>query len=224
LKAVCLLSGGLDSSTVCFIAKSQGYEIYTLTFDYGQRHVKEIESAKKISKALNAIEHKILKINLDQIGGSALTDEIEVPKSDSVEKMSEEIPVTYVPMRNTILLSFAAAYAEVIKADAIFIGVTAVDYSGYPDCRPEYIKAMQETIKLGSKLGVTGEKIIRIEAPIINKTKFEIIQDGMKLGVPYEHTWSCYSGEKKACGKCDSCLLRLKGFEEAGFVDLIDYQ
>jgi len=221
---VCLLSGGLDSSTVCFIAKSQGYEIYTLTFDYGQRHVKEIESAKKISKALNAIEHKILKINLDQIGGSALTDEIEVPKSDSVEKMSEEIPVTYVPMRNTILLSFAAAYAEVIKADAIFIGVTAVDYSGYPDCRPEYIKAMQETIKLGSKLGVTGEKIIRIEAPIINKTKFEIIQDGMKLGVPYEHTWSCYSGEKKACGKCDSCLLRLKGFEEAGFVDLIDYQ
>ena len=224
MKAVCLLSGGLDSSTVCYIAKSQGYKIYTLTFDYGQRHVKEIESAKKISKEVNAIEHKILKINLDQIGGSALTDDIEVPKSDSVEEISEEIPITYVPMRNTILLSFAAAYAEVIKADAIFIGVTAVDYSGYPDCRPEYIKAMQETIKLGSKLGVTGEKIIKIETPIINKTKFEIIQEGMKLGIPYEHTWSCYSGEKKACGKCDSCLLRLKGFEEAGFVDPIDYQ
>ncbi len=224
MKAVCLLSGGLDSSTVVYIAKSQGYKIYTLTFDYGQRHVKEIECAKNISKQVQAIEHKILKINLDQIGGSALTDEIEVPQNRSVEEIPSEIPITYVPMRNTILISFAAAYAEVIKADAIFIGVNAVDYSGYPDCRPEFIKTMQETIRLGSRLGVTGEKIITIKTPIINKTKSEIILEGMKLEVPYNLTWSCYNGEDKACGKCDSCLLRLKGFEEAGFVDPIEYK
>ncbi|MHA1799558.1 MAG: 7-cyano-7-deazaguanine synthase QueC [Candidatus Helarchaeota archaeon] len=224
MKAICLLSGGLDSSTVCFIAKSKGYEIYALTFDYGQRHKKEIDSAMKIVKVLNAMEHKILKIDLNQIGGSALTDNLNVPERRSIEEIPDDIPITYVPMRNTILLAFAAAYAEVIQADAIFAGMNVVDYSGYPDCRPEYIKAMQETIRLGSKLGVTGEKIIKIETPIIKMTKAEIIQAGMKLGVPYELTWSCYNGREKACGVCDSCILRLKGFEEAGFKDPIEYE
>jgi len=206
------------------MAKSRGYDVYALTFDYGQRHKKEIESAKKIATLVGAKEHKILKIDLNQIGGSALTDDLEVPRGRNLEEMSEEIPITYVPMRNTILLAFAAGYAEVIEADAIFAGMNAVDYSGYPDCRPEYIKAMQETIRLGSKLGVTGQKIIRIETPIIKMTKADIIKEGIKLKVPYEHTWSCYNGREKACGVCDSCILRLNGFEEAGFIDPIEYE
>ncbi|NHI90868.1 MAG: 7-cyano-7-deazaguanine synthase QueC [Candidatus Lokiarchaeota archaeon] len=224
MKAVCLLSGGLDSSTVCYIAKARGFQIYALSFDYGQRHIKEIESAKKIAELVGAKEHKILKINLDQIGGSALTDDLEVPHDRNIDEMSREIPITYVPMRNTILLALAAAYAEVIEADAIFAGMNAVDYSGYPDCRPEYIKAMQETIRLGSKLGVKGEKIIKIETPIIKMSKAEIIKEGMKLGVPYQYTWSCYHGKEKACGICDSCVLRLNGFKEAGLIDPIDYE
>ena len=224
MKAVCLLSGGLDSSTVCFMAKSRGYEVYALTFDYGQRHKKEIRSAEKIATLVGAKEHKILKIDLNQIGGSALTDKFEVPRGRKIDEMTEKIPITYVPMRNTILLAFAAAYAEVIEGDAIFAGMNAVDYSGYPDCRPEYIQVMQETIRLGSKLGVTGEKIIKIETPIIKMTKADIIKEGMKLQVPYEHTWSCYNGREKACGVCDSCILRLNGFEDAGFIDPIAYE
>ena len=221
-KAVVLLSGGLDSSTCMAIAKDEGYEIYALSFDYGQRHSKELESAKAIAKHFGAKEHKILKIDLRQIGGSALTDDnIEVPENRDEEHMADEIPVTYVPARNTILLSFALAYAEVIGADAIYIGANALDYSGYPDCRPEYYKAFEEVARLGTKRGVEG-KPIEIKYPLINMTKAEIIRTGMRLGVPYELTWSCYKGGEKACGVCDSCKLRIKGFKEAGYKDPIE--
>ena len=219
-KVVCLLSGGLDSSTVIYYAKSQNYELYALTFNYGQRHFKEIEAAKKIAEAVGAREHKILKIDLTQIGSSALTDQnMEVPTNRDIEEMSNDIPITYVPMRNTIFLAFAAAYAEVIGATTIFAGMNIVDYSGYPDCRPEYVKAMERVIHPGSKA-----QNITIKTPIIRMNKREIIQLGNKLGVPYEKTWSCYKGEDKACGKCDSCILRLNGFEEAGLIDPIEYQ
>ncbi|MFX1450737.1 MAG: 7-cyano-7-deazaguanine synthase QueC [Promethearchaeota archaeon] len=219
-KAICSLSGGLDSSTVIYYAKNKGYEVYALSFDYGQRHKKELDAAKNIAISVGAKEHKILKVDLTQIGGSALTDQsMKVPVDRDIEEMTKEIPITYVPMRNTIFLAFAAAYAEVIGADTIFAGMNAIDYSGYPDCRPEYIKAMQKAIQLGSKA-----QNIRIETPIIGMDKKDIIQLGTKLGVPYEQTWSCYKGGEIACGKCDSCLLRLKGFEEAGLIDLIKYE
>ncbi|NVM01974.1 MAG: 7-cyano-7-deazaguanine synthase QueC [Candidatus Helarchaeota archaeon] len=219
-KAVCLLSGGLDSSTVIYYAKNQGYEVYALSFDYGQRHKKELDAAKNIASSVGAKEHKILKVDLTQIGGSALTDQnIEVPIDREIEEMTSEIPITYVPMRNTIFLAFAAAYAEVIGADTIFAGMNFIDYSGYPDCRPEYVNAMQKAIKLGSKA-----QNIKIETPIIRMDKREIIQLGSKLSVPYKKTWSCYKGGKKACGQCDSCLLRIKGFEDAGLIDPIEYQ
>lgn len=221
MKAVVLLSGGLDSSTVLAMALDKGYEVYALSFDYGQRHSKELESAKKIAKYYN-VPHKILKIDLRQIGGSALTDDIEIP-SRNVEDIEKEIPITYVPARNTILLSYALAYAEVIDADAIFYGANAIDYSGYPDCRPEYVEAFEKCANLGTKRGIEG-KSIKIIAPIIHMTKAEIIKKGMELGVPYELTWSCYRGGKKACGRCDSCLLRLKGFIEAGYEDPIEYE
>ncbi|MHA1300686.1 MAG: 7-cyano-7-deazaguanine synthase QueC [Candidatus Helarchaeota archaeon] len=219
-KAVCLLSGGLDSSTVIYYAKSKGYEIYALSFEYGQRHFKEMESAKKIAKLVGAKEHKILKIDLTQIGGSALTDvNIAVPTDRTDEQIATEIPVTYVPMRNSIFLSFAAAYAETIGADTIFAGMNIIDYSGYPDCRPEYINAMEKAINLGSKA-----QNFTIETPIIKMDKAEIIQLGSKLGVPYEYTWSCYKGEDLACGECESCKFRKKGFEEAGLIDPIKYK
>ncbi len=219
-KAICLLSGGLDSSTVIYYAKDQGYEVYALSFDYGQRHKRELDAAKNIASSVGAKEHKILKVDLTQIGGSALTDQnIEVPLDREMEEMTSEIPVTYVPMRNTIFLAFAAAYAEIIGADTIFAGMNFIDYSGYPDCRPEYIKAMQKAIQLGSKA-----QNINIKTPIIHMDKREIIQLGSKLNVPYEKTWSCYKGGKKACGQCDSCLLRLNGFEMAGLIDPIEYE
>ncbi|ADD08468.1 7-cyano-7-deazaguanine synthase QueC [Candidatus Aciduliprofundum boonei] len=221
MKAVVLLSGGLDSSTVLAIALEMGYDVHALSFDYGQRHSRELESAKKIARYFN-VPHKIIKIDLRQIGGSALTDNIEVPERQ-VEDIEKEIPITYVPARNTILLSLALGYAEVIDADAIFYGANAIDYSGYPDCRPEYVEAFERVANLGTKRGVEG-KPIKIIAPIIHMTKAEIIKKGMELGVPYELTWSCYRGEKKACGKCDSCLLRLKGFMEAGYEDPLDYE
>ncbi len=221
MKAVVLLSGGLDSSTVLAIALEMGYDVHALSFDYGQRHSRELESAKKIARYFN-VPHKIIKIDLRQIGGSALTDNIEVPERQ-VEDIEKEIPITYVPARNTILLSLALGYAEVIDADAIFYGANAIDYSGYPDCRPEYVEAFERVANLGTKRGVEG-KPIKIIAPIIHMTKAEIIKKGMELGVPYELTWSCYKGEKKACGKCDSCLLRLKGFMEAGYEDPLDYE
>ncbi len=221
MRAVVLLSGGLDSSTVLAMALDMGYEVHALSFDYGQRHARELESARKIAEYYN-VPHKILKIDLRQIGGSALTDDIEVP-SRSVEDIEKEIPITYVPARNTILLSYALAYAEVIEADAIFYGANAIDYSGYPDCRPEYVEAFEKCANLGTKRGVTGNPI-KIIAPIIHMTKAEIIKKGMELGVPYELTWSCYRGGEKACGRCDSCLLRLKGFMEAGHEDPLEYE
>ncbi len=223
-KAVVLLSGGLDSTTVMGIAKSRGYELYALSFDYGQRHIKEVECARAVARHYDVIEHKVLKIDLAQIGGSALTDKrIKVPTGRSTKNMANEIPVTYVPARNTILLSFALSWAEVMDADAIFIGANALDYSGYPDCRPEFYRAFEEVARLGTKRGVEG-KPIRIEYPLIAMTKAEIIKEGLRLGVPYELTWSCYRGGARACGVCDSCLLRLKGFNEAGTVDRIEYE
>ncbi len=221
MKAVVLLSGGLDSSTVLAMAIDMGYDAYALSFDYGQRHSRELESAKKIAEHYH-VPLKVLKIDLRQIGGSALTDDIEVPERD-VNGIENEIPITYVPARNTILLSYALGYAEVIDADAIFYGANAIDYSGYPDCRPEYVEAFEKCANLGTKRGVEGNKI-RIIAPIIHMSKAEIVKNGMELGVPYELTWSCYRGGKKACGKCDSCQLRLKGFMEAGYEDPIEYE
>jgi len=221
MRAVVLLSGGLDSSTVLAMALDMGYEVYALSFDYGQRHLKELKSAKKIAEYYK-VPHKIIRIDLRQIGGSALTDDVEVPER-GIEEIKDEIPITYVPARNTILLSYALAYAEVIDADAIFYGANAIDYSGYPDCRPEYVEAFEHMANLGTKRGAEGRPI-KIIAPIIHMTKAEIIKKGMELGVPYELTWSCYRGGEKACGRCDSCLLRLKGFMEAGYEDPLEYE
>ena len=221
MRAVILLSGGLDSATTLAIAIHRGYEVHALSFDYGQRHSRELESARKIASYYN-VPHRIMKVDLRQIGGSALTDDIDVPERD-IEDIKNEIPSTYVPARNTILLSFALAYAEAIDADAIFYGANAIDYSGYPDCRPEYVEAFERMANLGTKRGVEG-KPIKIEAPLIHRSKAEIIRKGMELGVPYELTWSCYQGGEKACGRCDSCLLRLKGFMEAGYEDPLEYE
>jgi 7-cyano-7-deazaguanine synthase len=223
-KVVVLLSGGLDSTVTLAKAKEAGYEIYPLSFDYGQRHDKELESAKKIAKWYSVTEHKILKIDLVQIGGSALTDKgIAVPENRKVEDIGEDIPITYVPARNTILLSLAIGYAEVVGAEAVFIGANAIDYSGYPDCRPEFFEAFQKVAELGTKTGVDG-KLIQIKYPLINMTKAEIVKEGARLNVPFHLTWSCYKGGEKACGKCDSCILRLKGFKEAGLEDQIEYE
>jgi len=222
MKAVVLLSGGLDSTTTLAIALNDGYDVYPITFRYGQRHNREIESAKKICEYYN-LKLKIVDINLREIGGSALTDNIDVPKNRSLVEISREIPVTYVPARNTIFLSIALGYAEVIDADRIYIGVNALDYSGYPDCRPEYIEEFNKLSKLATKRGVEG-KPIEIVAPLIHMTKAEIIKKGMELNVPYELTWSCYEGGEKPCGKCDSCILRLKGFMEAGEKDPLEYE
>ncbi|MFD2617304.1 7-cyano-7-deazaguanine synthase QueC [Terrilactibacillus laevilacticus] len=220
-KAVIVLSGGLDSTTCMGIAQNEEYELYPITFSYGQRHDREVEQAKKIANYFHVKHHKIVDINFfKQIGGSALTDtNIDVP-NDGVE---EGIPATYVPARNMIFLSLASAYAEVIGADAIFIGVSSVDYSGYPDCRPEFIDSMNKTINLATKTGVT-EQALTIKAPLMHLTKSETVELGTKLGVPYHLTTSCYNGEEEACGTCDSCRLRIKGFKEAGLVDPIPYQ
>lgn len=222
-KAVCLLSGGLDSSVTAFIAKNQSYDIFALTINYNQRHKKEIESAKKIAKAINAKKHVILNLDLSKFGGSSLTDKsLDVEVDHKIEEIGKKIPSTYVPARNTIFLSIALAFAETIDADAIFIGATAIDYSGYPDCRPEYFKAFQKMAKLATKRGVVGGKI-EIKTPLLHLSKKDIVLKGAELNVPFEKTWSCYKGETKACGRCDSCLLRLKGFEEAGLKDPIPY-
>ena len=217
MRAVCLLSGGMDSCVSAFVAKNEGYTIYALTFNYGQRNRKEIECAKEIAKALEAKEHLIINADLRSIGGSALTGDMEIPEK------GEGIPPTYVPARNTIFLAYALAYAEARNADAIFIGANAIDYSGYPDCRAEYIQAMQKVANIGTKRGVEG-KSIKIIAPLINLSKAEIVKKGVELGAPFEKTWSCYRETEKACGRCDSCRLRLKGFKEAGIKDPIKYR
>jgi len=220
-KAVILVSGGLDSATVLAMAKAEGYECYALSFDYGQRHCAELEAAKNISEVYGAVEHQVLHLDLNQLGGSALTDtSIDVPTV-----MEEGIPVTYVPARNTIFLSMALAWAEILKSDDIFIGVNAVDYSGYPDCRPEYIQAYEKMANLATKVGVEGN-VLKIHTPLIDMTKAEIILQGLQKGVDYSLTVSCYAADDKgrACGECDSCRLRRKGFEDAGVKDPTNYQ
>lgn len=223
--AVVLLSGGLDSTTVLAIAKKQGYEPYALSFRYGQRHAIELESARRVAAAQRVKRHVIADIDLRVFGGSSLTSDIAVPKHDAVDDLGEEIPSTYVPARNTIFLSFALAYAETINAQDIFIGVNAMDYSGYPDCRPEYIAAFQTMANLATKAGVEGGALA-IHTPLIALTKAEIIARGIELGVDYSLTSSCYdpSDSGSPCGHCDSCLLRLKGFAEAGHVDPLKYR
>ena len=216
-KAVVLLSGGLDSATVLAYAASKGYECYALSFDYGQRHKFELKAAKKVAKALGAARHEVIKVDLSRFGGSALTSAIPVPKSRSHKDIGTGIPVTYVPARNTVFLSLALAFAESLGAHDIFIGVNALDYSGYPDCRPEYIRAFQRMANLATKAGVEGDKF-KIHAPLIKLTKAGIIKLGRRLGVDYTMTHSCYdpAPDGTPCGRCDSCLLRNKGFEEAG--------
>jgi 7-cyano-7-deazaguanine synthase len=224
-KAVVLSSGGVDSTTLMAIAKEEGYEIFSLSFNYGQRHSCELDAAKKVARILGVQEHRIIDIDLGKIGGSALTDEIDVPKARSESEMKKEIPVTYVPARNTIFLSCALAWAEVLGASDIYIGVNAIDYSGYPDCRPEYIKAFENMANLAIKAAVEGNMKIHIRTPLIQMSKAEIIRRGMELGVDYRLTHSCYdpSPDGKACGQCDSCLIRKKGFREAGVTDPAEY-
>lgn len=224
-KAVVLLSGGLDSATVLAIAKSQGFEVYAISFRYGQRHKYELQAAKNVVDHLSVKKHLILDVDLTSIGGSALTDEIDVPKGREEDEISTDIPITYVPARNTIFLSLALAWAEVLGARDIFIGVNVVDYSGYPDCRPEFISAFQKMANLGTKAGVEGDKFT-IHAPLSQLTKAQIIGKGIELGVDYSLTLSCYdpTEDGKACGNCDSCLLRKKGFAEAGIPDPTRYK
>jgi 7-cyano-7-deazaguanine synthase len=221
MKAVCLLSGGLDSATCLAYANRDGYEVYALSFDYGQRHRAEIDAARRVAKALNAASHRIATIDLRVFGHSALTDDIDVPKGRDEARMNADIPVTYVPARNTIFLSFALAWAEVLEASDIFIGVNALDYSGYPDCRPEFIAAFERMANLATKAGVENRTHIKIHTPLIQLSKAEIVRMGMDLDVPFGLTHSCYDPDKdgRACGDCDSCVLRAKGFREAGIPD-----
>jgi len=224
-RAVCLLSGGMDSAVAAYIAKREGYEIYALTIDYGQRHARELASARRLARSLGAREHKVMLINLRAIGGSALTDSIKVPERKNAKdvKANHEIPLTYVPARNTIFLSIALAYAETAKADAIYIGANHIDYSGYPDCRPEYFHAFQKLADLATKTGVEGHRIF-IRAPLLRMSKSDIVKKAIELKVPLELTWSCYQGGRKACGVCDSCVLRRQGFKEAGLADPVEYE
>lgn len=220
-KAVVLLSGGLDSATTLAIARDQGYAPYALSFAYGQRHSRELEAAKRVAAALGATEHLILHLDLRLIGGSALTADIPIPMGRTPEEIAAGIPLTYVPARNTIFLAHALAWAEVLGAEDIFFGANILDYSGYPDCRPEYLEAFERLAALGTKAGVEGAWRLKIHAPLITMTKAEIIKKGLELGVDYALTWSCYSPMPSGvpCGSCDSCLLRAKGFAEAGVED-----
>jgi 7-cyano-7-deazaguanine synthase len=224
-KAVVLSSGGIDSTTVMAIVQSQGFDIYSLSFSYGQRHAYELIAAGNISRQYRAKKHMVLDIDLRKIGGSALTDDIDVPKSRDMTVLSNEIPVTYVPARNTVFLSLALAWAEAIAAFDIFIGVNAIDYSGYPDCRPAFIEAFEKMANLATRAGVEGPEIIRIQAPLLHMSKAEIIRKGVSLGVDYSLTHSCYdpSATGLACGRCDSCVLRIQGFEAAGVTDPTRY-
>jgi 7-cyano-7-deazaguanine synthase len=221
-KAVVLLSGGLDSATVLAIAQAEGYETYALSFRYGQRHAVELDAAKKVATTLGAAAHVVAEIDLRVFGGSALTADIDVPHHDSVDDLNAtEIPITYVPARNTVFLSFALAWAETLDASDVFIGVNALDYSGYPDCRPEYIEAYERMANLATKAGVEGRQHLRIHTPLIELSKAQTIARGLELGVDYSLTHSCYdpSPQGRACGTCDSCLLRSRGFAELGLTD-----
>jgi 7-cyano-7-deazaguanine synthase len=222
-KAIVLLSGGLDSSTVLYQARQDGFDCYALSFDYQQRHRQELEAAGRIARAAGATEHRVVNFDLRAWGGSALTDQsIDLPQNRDLAQMAEEIPVTYVPARNTIFLSFALAYGEAIDAERIYLGVNALDYSGYPDCRSDYLQAMQMAFDLGTKRG-RGGRPITITAPLIDLRKTDIIQLGNRLGVAWADTWSCYSDAERPCGRCDSCQLRLAAFAELGLVDPLPY-
>ena len=221
MRAVCLLSGGLDSSTCLAMARREGFACYALSFDYGQRHRVELDAAARVAASLGAVEHVVAKIDLRRFGGSALTADVAVPKARSAAEMGQGIPITYVPARNTIFLSFALAWAEVLESSDIYIGVNALDYSGYPDCRPEYIEAFERMANLATKAGVEGRTKMRIHTPLIAMTKAEIVRKGRELGLDFRLTHSCYDpgAGGEPCGECDSCLLRKKGFEEAGIED-----
>ncbi len=225
-QAVVLLSGGLDSTTTLAIAREQGFAAYCLSIDYGQRHRVELQCAQRIAEKLGAVEHRILRLDLRAIGGSALTDTIDVPKDRSESAISHGIPVTYVPARNTILLAVALGYAEVVGAFDLFIGANVLDYSGYPDCRPEFLECFERLANLATKAGVEGLGKFRVHAPLLKRTKAEIIREGVRLGVDYSLTLSCYDPDDqwRACGRCDSCLLRKKGFLEAGVPDPTIYR
>lgn len=222
VKAVVLLSGGLDSTVCMAVAHSQGYEIYPISFNYSQRHARELESAKNVAQYYNISKHIMIETNMNAIGGSALTDEHLAVPSGNID--TYQIPITYVPARNLIFLSYALGYAEVMGAEKIFIGVNALDYSGYPDCRPEFINLFQQVADYSTKAGVQEKRKITIETPLLQLTKKEIVLLGESLGAPLQFTTSCYNGGQAACGECDSCLLRLKGFAEAGIVDPITYR
>ena len=224
-RAVVLLSGGLDSATVLAIARSEGYELYALSFSYGQRHIVELEAARRVAASIGVAAHRIAAIDLRVFGGSALTGDIDVPKGRTAGEMAEGIPITYVPARNTIFLSFALAWAEVLGSSDIFIGVNALDYSGYPDCRPEFIQAFEKMANLATKAGVERRQALRIHTPLIALTKAQIIRKGIELGVDYGLTSSCYDPSQAGapCGQCDSCLLRRKGFRENGMEDPLPY-
>jgi len=221
--AVVLLSGGLDSSVALAMAVDSGHQVHALTIDYGQRHQRELDAARSLARHYG-VDHKVVRVDLSAFGGSALTDgTVPVPSDTPREDIGSGIPPTYVPARNTVFLAMALAWAEALEADAVFIGANAVDYSGYPDCRPEYIEAMQRVVDLGTRRGVEGDSI-RIVAPILRSSKADIVRRGLELDVPFRHTWSCYRGRRQACGRCDSCQLRLQGFAEAGAVDPVEYE
>jgi 7-cyano-7-deazaguanine synthase len=226
LKAICLLSGGLDSSTCLGVARRDGFDCYALSFDYGQRHRVELEAAGQIARRMGAVEHRTVRIDLRAFGGSALTANIDVPKHDSVKELGTDIPITYVPARNTIFLSFAMAWAEVLECSDIFIGVNAIDYSGYPDCRPEFTQAFERMANLATKSGVEGRTHLRIHTPLKDLNKADIVRLAVQSGVEFALTHSCYDPDEtgRPCGQCDSCLLRKKGFEEAGVFDPLPYR
>lgn len=223
-RAVVLLSGGLDSCVAAAMAKERGFQLYALSVDYGQRHARELQAAKDVAKALGAREHKVVRVDLSALGGSALTDRaIAVPQDRGEAQMAAQIPVTYVPARNTVFLAVALGWAEVLDADAVFFGANALDYSGYPDCRPAYVQAFQDLAGLATKRGVEG-KPVAIEAPLLHLTKADIVREGARLRAPLALTWSCYEGGPRQCGRCDSCKLRRKGFHEAGMADPVGYE
>jgi 7-cyano-7-deazaguanine synthase len=224
MKAVILLSGGLDSATAAAMAREKGYDLYALTIAYGQRHAREVDSARAVARALGVREHKFVDITLREIGGSALTADLPIPQGRSAREIGAGIPITYVPARNTIFLSIALGYAEVVGADTLVLGVNQVDYSGYPDCRQEFLSAYETLANLATKAGVEGACRFHVWAPLVAMSKAEIIRTGLRLGVDYGLTWSCYAGGETACGQCDSCLIRRAGFAEAGTVDPIAYR